>query len=80
MQHRSGVAATGRPVILMSADIASMLGWSTLRARRWLISSGAGEKRGGRFITTAAKLAQHFPEVFDTMTSNRATTQDEDEW
>lgn len=55
------------PKLLFSDDIARHLGWTTQRARRWLISTGAGAKRGGRVCTTPAKLAAHFPEVFDAV-------------
>jgi hypothetical protein len=58
---------TQAPKLLFAADIARYLGWTTERARRWLISTGAGSKRGGRYCTTPGKLAAHFPEVFDAV-------------
>lgn len=51
------------PALLLAADIAKLLGWPTWRARRWLVSSGAGSKRCGRWVTTLGKLGEHFPEV-----------------
>jgi hypothetical protein len=55
--------ALGKP-FLTAADIGKLLGWETRRARRWLISSGAGRKCGGRYIVTVAGLCAHFPEIF----------------
>jgi hypothetical protein len=57
------------PKLLFSTDIAKHLGWTTQRARRWLVSTGAGVRRGGRVCTTPAKLAAHFPEAFDCVIS-----------
>lgn len=51
------------PPVLTSVDIAKLLGWSTPRARRWLLNTGAGQKRAGRVVTTPTALAAHFPEV-----------------
>lgn len=55
------------PKLLFTDDIARHLGWTTRRARRWLISTGTGAKRGGRYCTTPAKLAAHFPEIYDVV-------------
>lgn len=52
------------PKLIDAATIAKILGWQTQRARRWLIKTGAGEKRAGRVVTTAQKLIAHFPEAF----------------
>jgi hypothetical protein len=38
--------------------------WSPQRAARWLQSTGAGVKRGGKWITTPERLIEHFPEAF----------------
>lgn len=51
------------PKLLYARDIAALLGWQTQRARRWLRVTGAGVKRGGRFVTTLPMLLAHFPEV-----------------
>jgi hypothetical protein len=40
-----------RVTVLLAADVARILGWETRRARRWLIASGAGVKRAGRWCT-----------------------------
>ena len=52
------------PKLLTTADVARVMGWTTRRAWRWLIKTGAGERRGGRIVTTRAKLVAHFPEVY----------------
>lgn len=59
-----------RKSILTTRDIADLLGWSTQRARRWLLRTGAASKRtglhgrrGGRYVTTWARLRASFPEV-----------------
>lgn len=52
------------PPILTSAQVGRALGWETRRARRWLLNTGAGEKRAGRVITTPGKLVEHFPEAW----------------
>ncbi len=49
--------------ILCAADIAKIFGWQTQRARRWLKATGAGAKRGNRYVTTLAVLLAHFPEA-----------------
>lgn len=59
-----------RPKLLGSADVAKALGWDTRRARRWLRRTGAGEKRGGRIVTTAAKLVAHFPEAYHEISTS----------
>jgi hypothetical protein len=56
--------------IFQARDIALLLDtpqdrWTTRRARRWLLSSGAGEWRGGRVVTNRQRLRAHFPEVLD---------------
>lgn len=50
--------------VLTTDQVGRALGWSTRRARRWLLNTGAGEKRAGRVITTPGKLVAHFPEAW----------------
>jgi len=57
------------PVQLGTAQVAKMLNtdedpWDAQKVKRWFKSTGAGEKRGGRWVTTPAKLAAHWPEVY----------------
>lgn len=58
--------------LIGAADIATALStsddtWTTRRAQRWLENSGAGVKRCGRWITTLARLRDHFPEAYDAV-------------
>ncbi len=53
----------GLPRLIGSDHVARALGWDTRRARRWLLKTGAGEKRAGRVVTTLPKLVAHFPEA-----------------
>lgn len=55
------------PVYIEAARVARLLGWDTRRARRWLVRSGAGVKRAGRWVTTPQLLGQAFPEVLERM-------------
>lgn len=50
--------------IITTDQVGRALGWSTKRARRWLLTTGAGERRAGRVITTPTKLVEHFPEAW----------------
>jgi hypothetical protein len=52
---------------MTAADVAKILGWETRRARRWLQSTGAGVRRGGRWVTTRGRLLDHFPELLDAL-------------
>lgn len=54
------------PAVLTIRDVANLMGegWSTERARDWLLKVGALEKRGGRWITTPERLSAVFPEVY----------------
>lgn len=60
------------PTLIFTADVARYLGWSTTRARRWLLSTGAGVKRGNRVCTTPARLAAHWPEIFSAVVEREA--------
>lgn len=56
------------PLLLGAVDVAQLLDserdpWDTQRARRWLKSTTAGKKRGGRWVTTVEQLRRHFPEA-----------------
>ena len=53
--------------IITTRQVADALGWPSQRARRWLVKTGAGVKRGGRIITTPSRLAENFPEVWREM-------------
>lgn len=53
--------------VIGSEQVARALGWETRRARRWLLKTGAGEKRAGRVVTTLPKLVAHFPEAFQVV-------------
>ncbi|MFM2416371.1 MAG: hypothetical protein RL385_1094 [Pseudomonadota bacterium] len=67
-----------RAPIITTDKVAAALGWSTKRARRWLLTTGAGEKRAGRVITTPTKLVEHFPEVWGAIASGVSDTDDEE--
>lgn len=53
--------------ILTARDVAKLLGpgWNTRKAKRWLQATGAGVRRGSRWITTPQKLVGHWPEAFE---------------
>ena len=55
------------PAIIDAAFVARALGWTTQKARRWLKSTEAGAKRGGRWVTTLSKLQTHFPEAMGSV-------------
>lgn len=57
---------TGSMVQFDSTDVAQIMGWNTQRARRWLLRTGAGEKRAGRVVTTLGKIQKHWPEIFSS--------------
>lgn len=50
----------GVPALLEARDVARMTGRETRWARRWLLREGAGEKRGGRVVTTAQRVRDVF--------------------
>jgi hypothetical protein len=55
------------PKLLGSREVADVMGWDTQKARRWLKRTEAGSQptgHRGRVVTTPARLAAHFPEVF----------------
>jgi DNA integrity scanning protein DisA with diadenylate cyclase activity len=66
---------TGHSVIEM-AEVAKLVGWSTRRARRRLLATGAVEKRGGRFVTTLDRLRCHFPEVWQAVRMARLESEE----
>jgi hypothetical protein len=51
---------SGVPALLEARDVARMTGRETRWARRWLLREGAGEKRGGRVVTTAQRARDVF--------------------
>lgn len=53
----------GLPKLLYASDIARVMGWQTQRARKLLKRTGAGQKRGNRYVTTVAALLANFPEI-----------------
>jgi hypothetical protein len=56
-----------------AADVARALGWPTRRARRWLQSTRAGVKRGGRWVTSRGLLLTYFPELLDALDTQAGT-------
>lgn len=80
------------PKLITPADLASHLDdpkspkrrdrWSTQRASRWLQSSGAGIKVGGRWLTTLQRLRAHFgpaAELFELANVDLYDCDDDDE-
>lgn len=70
--------------MLRPRDIAAVLDtpddpWSTERARRWMVKSGAGVKRCGRIVTTRERLLQHWPEALARWLETQARIESEDE-
>lgn len=59
------------PAIIETPLLADALGegWDRRRAQRWLVRTGAGCRRGGRWITTPALLQKHFPEALEALTA-----------
>lgn len=53
--------------ILTSDQVGKAIGWPTQRARRWLLRTGAGEKRGTRVQTTIMKLLAMWPEAYSSV-------------
>lgn len=49
--------------MITPAQVAQALGWPVRRARRRLLATGAGEKRGRRLVTTFPRLVERFPEA-----------------
>lgn len=60
-------ARGARAVYIDAAKVGAVLGWPTRRARRWLMRSGAGVKRAGRWQTTPTLLGREFPEVVERL-------------
>jgi hypothetical protein len=60
-ERKRKTAVPGR-VFYEVAEVAGSLGWSTRRARRWLVSQGAARQIGKRWYTTKAKLRRAFGE------------------
>lgn len=55
-------------VVVYAGDVARGLGWTTIKAKRWLRRNGIGRKepgRYGRWYTTKAILRREFPEDAD---------------
>jgi hypothetical protein len=52
------------PVLLSSAHLAGLLGWTTQRALRWMKRHGIALKDGSRYVTTRTALREAFPEVY----------------
>lgn len=60
-----------------SADVARCLTsegdpWDERRARRWLVSTGAGVKRGGQYIATRESLVKCWPELYAEIRAEEA--------
>lgn len=65
---RRKLAASGALIgvrIYFAEEVAEFMGgWSTQRARRWLLNTGAGVKCGGRVQTTLPMLMEHWPTAY----------------
>lgn len=55
------------PEIIEVADLAPIMRWTTRRTRDWLAKTKSIEKRGGRWVTTPARLQSNFPEAFEAL-------------
>jgi hypothetical protein len=64
-----------KPGVLQVSDIAKAIGWSVQTTRRWLVSLGAVQKRGRKYVTTIDRLRAVFPEAAEEASK---LTQDED--
>lgn len=53
-----------RKHLLSSVDVAELLGWTRVRAQRWMEREEVGFKIGSRWYTTPTKLRDAFPEVY----------------
>lgn len=54
-----------KQTVFWTDELAELAGCDTRRMRRLLLSTGAGQKRGGRVIATRGTLAAHAPELLD---------------
>ena len=54
---------------LSMPQVARLLGWSTQRARRWLVREQAVVRTGRHIYTTRSKLREAFREVFSELFS-----------
>ena len=59
--------ASVRKIYYSTADVAVMLGMTVSGARKWLRRNGGARKVGGRWKTTASRLAAAFPEEFQAL-------------
>lgn len=56
-------------VWISMGDLARVLGWSTIRTKRWFRKNRAAVKRGGRWYTTRSLIRRAFPEEWEEVTS-----------
>src|SRR5689334_18016438 len=52
-----------KPYITIT-EVSEILEWDRQKTRRWLDSSGALIKRGGKYVTTPDLLKTRFPEIY----------------
>ncbi len=58
-------------MIITPKLLAQRLGWSQVRTKRWLQRTGAGRKRGSRWITTYEYLLAYWPEAAPVVEADR---------
>ena len=61
---RRGPKMIGVGKYISVGEFAKMMGWSSIRGKRWLIRHRAAVKKGYRWYTTDLLLRLHFPEAF----------------
>lgn len=65
--------------VLSAADVGKLLGWSTERARDWLIRNECGFKIGSRWFTTPTKIRDAFPEIYTEVLGDLEGDADDDD-
>jgi hypothetical protein len=58
-------------MLLTIADLAKHTGWPVWRLRRLLKATGAASMRGGRYVTTHARLLAVLPEAWEAVASGQ---------
>ncbi len=70
-------AAIARKPILMTIDVAKLIGWKVDAARRWLKKEKAARRAGREYTTTIQRLRECFPEACDAV---QAAAAERDDW
>lgn len=65
-------------IYISTKTIAEALGWTTERARSWLIRGNAAFQVGSRWYTTRDRLLAAFPEILEALPPNPETDPEDD--